>query len=241
MFYYNDIIYNIFYICIINYLPFIFFLKAYIDNLSKDTKKSLTDKLTIPWIIWCLLLSLFSAFGTYYTGKQIFIDGYNEKITDNTTIFWYQAFILSKIPELLDTIFVILRSKHLGFIQPYHHWVTMTICCYATFLSCDVFIIFFFMNYFVHFFMYAYFALYCFFGKSLKIFGNFVNYIQTLQMLLAIILAFYFYKNNNYANCNYKPSEDEINKLFFFGIFMYFSYFILFINLYFERSNRIKN
>jgi hypothetical protein len=44
---------------------------------------------------------------------------------------WTMYFCLSKIPELLDTVFIVLRKRPLKFLQYYHHIVTMWFCWIA--------------------------------------------------------------------------------------------------------------
>jgi hypothetical protein len=41
---------------------------------------------------------------------------------------WTFYFCMSKIPELLDTVFIVLRKRPLRFLQYYHHIVTMWFC-----------------------------------------------------------------------------------------------------------------
>ncbi len=229
----------IFKACIIGYLPAILFLKFLMSKISNENKKLLCDKLTPLWSIWCFTLSSFSILGTYYTGRYLLFE-YDKSITESKSYFWYNAFILSKIPELFDTVLIILRSKPLVALQWYHHWCTLLICYIFKDYQCDEFTMFFFMNYFVHSFMYYYFGAYPFLGKRLKTFGTFVNIIQTLQMLIAICIALYYYFNvTEYGRCVISPL-DNFNNLAFGGIFMYVTYLILFIQLFFERSERIK-
>lgn len=233
-----DVINFYFEYALILYIPVIFTLKYALSFLNKDTRKNLCDALEIPWVSWCFMLSIFSCFGTYYTGKYLFTN-YDSHFGVTDANFWYDAFIVSKLFELIDTVFIVLRSKPLVALQWYHHLVTMGICYYIQEYRCDQFNILFFMNYFVHSFMYAYFGLYCFFGKSLKFFGTFVNIIQTLQMFMAIIIGLYIYNNDlNYSRCE-KSIESKLQGIYYFGMFMYVTYFVMFVHLFFERQVRI--
>ena len=238
MFNYDEIN-NIFLGCIILYIPVVFILKFCVDKLNKESKKFLCDSLTYPWSIWCFSLSLFSLFGTYYTGMHIISN--KNHFSEKDINFWYHAFLISKMPELIDTVFIVLRSKELVVLQYYHHWATLTIVYYiGTKFQCNEFIPYFFVNYITHFFMYFYFGIYPFYPKQTKKFGNFINVVQILQMLFAIINASYTYRYG-LKDCIVMPTKTEISYMFYFGVGMYVSYFVLFIKLFFERSKRCKN
>lgn len=221
------------------YIPVIFTLQWFINLFDEPIKRKICNILETPWVIWCLCLSIFSGFGTYYTCKYILYE--QDKHIDETEAgFWYTSFLISKLPELFDTVFIVLRSKKLVALQWYHHWATLAICYYLLPYRCNQFIYFFFMNYFVHFFMYFYFAMYCYYGKRLHIFSIFINIIQTLQMLFAIFIGFYIYYNNiDGTKCLVIPTD--IDNLFNVGMIMYTTYLILFVQLFFERKERLSD
>lgn len=231
---------KIFITCIILYCPCIFIFRYFILNLSISTRKNLCELLTYPWIIWCFSLSIFSFFGLFNIYNFLMYS--NGNILDTVYGRWYHAFLISKIPELLDTFFIVGRSKPLVVLQWYHHWATLSICYYAySFLCYNQFILIcMMMNYVVHFFMYAYFGLYCIIPKYIKKFGTFVNIIQTLQMIIATILCINHLINDKFQ-CLIEPTQNQIKFVFFASIFMYISYAILFIMLFFERQERIKS
>ncbi|CAG2056396.1 unnamed protein product, partial [Timema podura] len=78
---------------------------------------------------------------------------------DRVSGFWTWMFVLSKLPELGDTVFIVLRKQPLIFLHWYHH---ITVLLYSWFsyteytASARWFIV---MNYFVHSVMYSYYAL----------------------------------------------------------------------------------
>jgi hypothetical protein len=64
--------------------------------------------------------------------------------------FWSWLFVISKFPELIDTIFIILRKKPLIFLHWYHH-VTVLVYCWQSYTTQNSAGIYFIaMNYFVH-------------------------------------------------------------------------------------------
>lgn len=232
---------QIFLISIIAYLPIIFSLKFFVDRcLSCESKKYLCDLLEMPWASWCFSLSFFSMFGSFYTFKYMYYNYNLIPIMETESGFWIEIFLLSKIPELLDTVFIVLRSKPLVALQWYHHFTTLLLSYLVSDLYCNEFVPFIFMNYTVHVFMYLYFALYCFFGKKLNVYGTFVNIIQTMQMFFAIGYGIYLYHMST-VSCEVEVSDKRKQYYYYYGIFMYSTFFVMFISLYFERVNRIKS
>lgn len=231
-------------IAILCYLPLVFLFKSVVDSFEPETKVVLSKALELPWVLWCGGLSIFSAFGTYYTGKWLYnnfiANDYYTPIHGSDTEFWYYAFISSKPWEFIDTFLIVGRSKHLSQLQWFHHFATAFMVKVLKPISCDVFTWPFFLNYFVHFFMYGYFALYPYFPNIMKKFGTFVNIIQTLQMFIAIGITSYYYFNFDGKNCVWLPSDEYQKFLVSTIILMYGYYGYLFSVLFFERTQRIK-
>ena len=211
-----------------------------------DTKQAFDLK--YPLAIWNAFLSLFSLLGTIktlpYLLSYLLNNSYKDSICRNpnetwrnsTTGFWVMLFVISKIPELIDTVFIVLRKKKLIFLHWYHH-ITVLIYCwdaYANNVSSGLYFVS--MNYFIHAIMYGY---YC--AKSLNVCpNNFPSYIitmlQTTQMLIGsgicLSIWFYIYSDNN---CEY-----NIYNLVF-GSIMYLSYLYLFLDFAFKRFKKTKN
>eukprot|EP00981_Chlorochromonas_danica_P001260 scaffold268_cov210-Ochromonas_danica.AAC.55 len=75
------------------------------------------------------------------------------------TGLWVMLFIFSKIPELLDTVFIVLRKKPLIFLHWYHHVTVLLFCwsAYSTLAASGIYFVA--MNYSVHALMYGYYCL----------------------------------------------------------------------------------
>lgn len=73
--------------------------------------------------------------------------------------FWVMLFIFSKIPELIDTVFIVLRKKPLIFLHWYHHVTVLLFCwsSYSTLAGSGLYFVA--MNYSVHALMYGYYCL----------------------------------------------------------------------------------
>lgn len=231
-------------ILIFVYLPVIFGLKYYIDSLPQETRTFLTNFLELPWVTWCLGLSIFSTFGSYYTGKWLLNNmllGNYYTVHGSDTEFWYYAFITSKVWEFIDTLFIVCRSKPLVSLQFGHHFLTALMVYLIKPISCDIFTWLFFLNYFVHMFMYTYFALYPFYKSAMRKFGSFVNFIQSVQMFLALLITVYYKYTFDSSNCVWLPTVEYINLLVGFILSMYAWYAYEFVKLWNERQERIRN
>ena len=68
-------------------------------------------------------------------------------------------FIYSKIPELVDTVFIVLRKRPLIFLHWYHHVTVLLFCwsAYSTLAGSGLYFVA--MNYTVHALMYGYYCL----------------------------------------------------------------------------------
>lgn len=154
-----------------------------------DLRKSLS--------LWSFSLSAFSTIGAYRTMKDLITtlryDGlYNTLCVpaENNTVasFWMLMFILSKLPELVDTLFIVLRKKNLSFLHYYHHVSVLLYCwySYSDYTStCRWFVS---INYTVHAIMYFYFGLTARGYKPSKLFAMSITTIQVTQMVVGLFV-----------------------------------------------------
>ena len=121
--------------------------------------------------LWNISLSLFSAWGAFRTVPHILFRITHYSFERNVceapeTAFGsgacglaVQLFIVSKLPELVDTLFIVLRKKKLIFLHWYHHVTVLLYCWNAYVTESAAGIWFVAMNYTVHAVMYFYFFL----------------------------------------------------------------------------------
>jgi hypothetical protein len=140
---------------------------------------------------------------------------------------WTMLFIFSKVPELVDTLFVVLRKKELIFLHWYHHVTVLLYCWHSYMTRSSAGLYFITMNYGVHAIMYFYFAL----DKTplVKFFAPFVTALQISQMVVGMIVCASVYIYQQTSTCDMTPSN------FIAGIGMYFSYFLLFAYFALEK------
>ncbi|ETV90914.1 hypothetical protein H310_14402 [Aphanomyces invadans] len=141
---------------------------------------------------------------------------------------WVTLFIFSKIPELIDTMFIVLRKKPLIFLHWYHHITVLMFCWHAYANLSPMGLFFVAMNYTVHAVMYFYYFL-----AAIGIrapWAKFVTVIQLAQMVVgvAVSVAGVYYIRSG-APCLLDRENLK------WAIIMYSSYFALFLKFFIER------
>lgn len=147
------------------------------------------------------------------------------------TGLWVQLFILSKIPELWDTFYIVVRQRPLIFLHWYHHVTVLLYCWHAYSTEASQALYFVAMNYTVHAIMYGYYCL-----KALKIEppipDKAITTIQILQMIVGTFVqcsSMYFYSKDGGESCKVDYSNLVA------GAMMYGSYFCLFFHFAINR------
>ena len=198
--------------------------------------------------VWNLVLALFSIYGTLRVVPHLLfklsVMTFEESICDSAHSYFgagaaglsVQLFILSKLPELFDTAFIILRKKPLIFLHWYHH-ITVLLYCWNSYVTESGSGIYFVaMNYAVHAVMYMYYYLHAI--KALpKWFKSWiVTSLQIAQMIIGTCIVsaslyYYRYGGEKYApgECNNNPSNVIA------GVVIYSSYLYLFLDYALRR------
>lgn len=198
--------------------------------------------LRIPLACWNAFLCVFSFIGMCrtapYLGASILLNSFEDTICidplqtwgNGPVGFWVMLFIFSKIPELVDTIFIILRKKPLIFLHWYHHITVLLFCwsAYSTLAGSGLYFVS--MNYSVHALMYGYYCLHAL-NKLPKAFPTVVITMgQIAQMFVGTfvcISAWY------HMLAGHKCSNDVSNLVA--GAIMYTSYLYLFLEFAVKR------
>ncbi|XP_068985677.1 very long chain fatty acid elongase 6-like [Bombus flavifrons] len=231
------------YYCCIIYVILIFGGKYYMSSRPKfDLKR--------PLALWNGLLAVFSIIGFCRTAPEMFSTlrhhGFYHSVCipshllqDHVSGFWTWVFILSKIPEFGDTIFIVLRKRPLIFLHYYHH-LTVVLFGWMSYVETIAVIRWYtVMNYFVHSWMYSYYTLKAMQYKLPKGFAMMITTLQLVQMVIgcvATIMAYYYLESRG-LECY------TTRKSFILGFTIYLSYLILFGKFFFEAylSDKRKN
>lgn len=189
-------------------------------------------------IVWNTLLATFSIIGACRTAPELIHVLRNFGIyhsvcvpsfieDDKVSGFWTFMFALSKVPELGDTVFIILRKQPLIFLHWYHH---MTVLLYTWYAykeytsSARWFVV---MNYCVHSLMYTYYALRAMGKRPPKVTAMVVTSLQIIQMIVGSLVNIW---SLQYINAGQPCNVSHLNiKL---SLLMYLSYFALFLRFF---------
>jgi elongation of very long chain fatty acids protein 6 len=136
---------------------------------------------------------------------------------------WVMLFIYSKIPELVDTVFIVVRKKPLIFLHWYHHVTVLMFCwsAYSTMAASGLYFVA--MNFTVHALMYGYYCLQALNVCPKSFPAILITLSQIAQMFVGtgvcISCWYYLYQD--------RPCANDLKNLIG-GALMYGSYLYLF-------------
>ncbi|NXQ31196.1 ELOV6 protein, partial [Alaudala cheleensis] len=97
--------------------------------------------LRAPLVLWSFSLTLFSFIGACRIWKQmaflLLTKGFKQSVCSQSIYvhpvskLWMYLFVVSKLVEMGDTLFIVLRKKKLIFVHWYHHLLTMILSWYG--------------------------------------------------------------------------------------------------------------
>lgn len=217
---------------------------------TKFMKARTAFDLKFALAMWNLFLCLFSFIGMCRTVPYL-IGNILSKPYENTvclspvenwghgtTGFWVMLFIFSKIPELVDTVFIVLRKKPLIFLHWYHH-ITVLMFCWNSYASISGSGLYFVaMNYTVHALMYGYYCLQALNMCPKSFPAVLITIAQIAQMFVGtgVCISTWYYKLTN-LRIDGQPCANDITNLIA-GALMYGSYLYLFVDFAVARYTR---
>jgi elongation of very long chain fatty acids protein 6 len=181
------------------------------------------------WAAFRLLPELFSTFREHgFVGSYCHNGDY---YTDPMTGYWGWMFVMSKMPELGDTVFLILRKKPVIFLHWYHHALTFL---YATLTYaemqawCRWSLA---LNLSVHTVMYFYFGAQALKIKFPRQVAKFITTIQILQF----VIQCYIYTQLVHIKATDSVPNCAVNwRVLGLGAVMYLSYLYLFARFFYN-------
>ncbi|CAF3589516.1 unnamed protein product [Rotaria sp. Silwood1] len=219
-------------------IPFVLFyiIIIYIGQIwmRKRNKKFELRKVLI---IWNVFLAVFSFCGAcrcvpellYSLNKHGFYHSLcNPILKKGVTGLWLWLFIISKVPETIDTLFIVLRRQQLIFLHWFHHASVLVYCFYSYGLFAPIGRWFTSMNLCVHTIMYSYFALRAARFRVPRFIQQSITILQVIQMFIGCIVntVAYKYKQDGYY-CMTSNSNIIVS------LVLYIIYLILFAHFFY--------
>lgn len=195
--------------------------------------------LTLTLAAWSGALALFSFMGTvrmipnmYYALRyQSFYESVcsHEWTEIPVVCVWTTLFSLSKIIELGDTVFIVLRKSPLIFLHWYHHITVFMYTWYSYKERASSGRWFITMNYAVHSVMYSYYAMKALRFRSPNWVKMAITLFQLSQMVVGSYIGIYiYYLHKDGVQCS--VTDNNLKASFA----MYFSYFLLFAKFFYD-------
>lgn len=189
--------------------------------------------------MWSALLGLFSLFAVFriipHAWRMVYLSGWRHAVCDERSFIgstgaglWAFLFPLSKLPELVDTAFIVLRKQKLSFLHYYHHVTVFIYCWYSYAYPVGPGIWFGIVNYCVHAIMYCYYAVKASGRNPPRWVAKSITTIQLSQMFVGILLNYLSIEslmNNKTCKTNWFAIA--------ISIFFYASYAVLFANFFY--------
>jgi len=146
---------------------------------------------------------------------------------------WVNFFVLSKIPEMTDTLFLVLAKKNVRFIHWYHHITVMWFCWVSVSYATAAGPFFALMNLTVHSLMYFWYFLAAadkLLARGLKpgkTISAFLTILQILQFIFGVTVTFYIASFPK-GTCLNHPNAIT------FSVVIYISYLMLFVWFFYK-------
>ena len=214
------------------YIILVFIGQSYMSTRTAFTLRG-------PLVVWNVAAALFSIFGAYRDCpvqlEVVARDGLYKSICDNRYVqvkyrtIWCLIFCFSKVPELVDTLFIVLRKQRLIFLHWYHHASVLIFAIFEFSDRAQVARWFSFMNFAVHSLMYSYYAIRAAGYKLPKHISMSVTLAQIVQMILGTYFVVYaLVMKLSGERCDISSGRLA------FALFMYLSFGVLFTSFFIQ-------
>ncbi|RWS11799.1 elongation of very long chain fatty acids protein 6-like protein [Dinothrombium tinctorium] len=202
-----------------------------------------------PLAVWNASLAAFSMCGTIRMVPEllcvIITKGFFASICNNSYVndvriqFWLWLFTWSKVVELGDTIFIVLRKQKLIALHWIHHTLTLISCFYVFGEMAASARWFASMNYVVHSYMYAYYSLKALQIRVPRCISMVITCSQIAQMITGLFINYLTSRMKiNGTPCQISMETSRIG----FSLYLIFSCLFLnfFIGTYISRPMTLK-
>ena len=189
--------------------------------------------------MWSTLLSTFSVLALLRVSSSahqiVYLGGWRHALCDTWGYtgsqvcgLWAFLFPFSKLPELADTVFIVLRKRKLSFLHVFHHVSVFIYCWYSYAYPVSTGVWFGLVNFVVHAIMYMYYAVRASGHYPPRWVAKVITTLQLSQMFVGILI--------NYIGITSLLMGKTCRTSWFdvgISIFFYVSYAILFANFFY--------
>ena len=228
--------YYVYFISAIVYLVLIYVGTKWMENRP-------AYKLQRPLLMWNTGLAVFSFLGSLSLIPQLFhgigkhgfyfIACKANDLSNPHITLWLFLIVNSKVFELFDTAFIVLRKRPLQFLHWYHHITVMIYGWYCLSHSSPS------LNHYgaainfgIHTIMYSYYSVKSAgFYVPLKI-AQFITVGQILQMFAGLFIVFFTFNKTVIQGLECEANSKMVAYL---GMVIYGSYLILFLHFFYNR------
>jgi len=191
------------------YMAVFYLVAIYVGKKYMATREPFS--LRGPLIVWNFLLAVFSICGAYRFIPGFYLlakdHGFKGTLCANYYYhstpegFWVLLFVTSKIPELVDTFFIVARKRKLIFLHWYHH---TTVMMYSFYLYRDRLAggaYYGAMNFTVHAIMYTYYFFAACKIRLPRFVSMTVTTLQISQMFVGVFVTCYLWTQLDNPDC----------------------------------------
>jgi len=192
--------------------------------------------------LWNFGFSAFSGIAAYKLIPELFntitstglVSSYcdnHDYYTDPSTGYWGWMFVMSKAPELGDTLFLVLRKRPVIFMHWYHHALTF-LYAQVTYSELQAWCRWSLaLNLFVHTVMYFYFAVRALHVKTPRWVAQFITTIQITQFVISCSIFTHLVYIKTFDSV---PGCQVSWNVLSLGALMYLSYLYLFAQFFYN-------
>ncbi|KAF8375123.1 hypothetical protein PRIPAC_81552 [Pristionchus pacificus] len=216
-----------------------------IKSIQWSMKNRPALNLRLPLIIWNLSLAIFSVCGFLRFGEDfvmslsirgIYTTFCTNPPTRGVAPFWCLLFLISKLVEMGDTLFIVLRKRPLIFLHYYHHVVVLIYTAHSGAEHATPGRAFIAMNYAAHSLMYSYYAARAMGFKPSEKVSVSITVCQTIQMIVGVAISVWTFFVKTYLGWKCQQSYPNL----YMGFFIYFTFAFLFIQFFVNRYLKAK-
>lgn len=219
---------------------------AIVRGIEWYLKEKPAFHLKTPLLLWNGALAIFSIIGLLRFSEDFLVSLYNHGLyrsicyschPNDVAAFWSLLFAISKIVELGDTLFIVLRKKPLIFLHYYHHAAVLIYTVHSGAEHTAPGRAFIAMNYLAHSFMYTYYTVKAAGVRLPRWVSMTVTTIQTTQMLVGVAISIVVYRIKSVYDW---PCQQSYPNLYL-AFLIYFTFAVLFIQLFYNAYIARKN